>query len=812
MATNSFLDPQEWAQAQKLLAYPPPLYLDLFSQSNKSESSQYEIKQPFSEWLGEIALKKYSKLEGWYDAQPIALGSWARGELCPSSDIDLLFIGQPSAIGQIVTHCHEQGWEFRYRVPLNLEDWTLGVHAFDILALFHARALTAESERALRDQQELLINRGPLLTRKIIKEMNEDRKKRKLRYDSMSNFLEPNIKFGPGGLRDLQQIFSTLTLFSTRDFIDSSVVTGLLEIKNFLLTIRQKLHLSGAGDILSASDQKDLGQWLKLESPLELMRTLQKCLAEVTFFLDYVMEKAQASPKSLSSTAHYRLTHVKHYFSAIKRHPQILMQYRIRHLWAPFSSLTFQSLESSQIDQKFSARIYGKHLHSFFGQVESENQIDALFGSFLIDRCIHQMGAARGLVQHDQYHKFTLDAHLRLMLKELIRIRKKPRLVGALKSFVQELSKRDWKILFWAALYHDLGKGKNKDSSHSQIGAEYVRQDLSNFGVSPTMKEEIAWLVEHHLLLSQAAFRKNPYSSTTWGELADRHAVGARLTRLCVLTIADIRATNPDAWNLWKQNLLFEVMTAMRSGDAQAYLGFLEQGQSVGVVLSEKVRHAFDPGFLSVISHRLLLQDYLKIQKIQKIQKIENKTLAKTPASFSEKSSIQVWKYSGRVKKKKGQAQRSNLFWVRFHCSVDRAGLFVEWVSKLFHSGCSVYSAWAHTLSDFGAYDWFLVHSSRPLSSVHDLLLKELGETFSQRVLFSSIECVHQGPDEWIVSFRGRDQRGALYAAAQALTNQKLDILWAHIHTWGNQIDDVFGVRSQQSIEKPMSILRSQLL
>ena len=98
----------------------------------------------------------------WQNAKPIALGSWARHELCPKSDLDLLFVGEEAAAAEITRMAQEAGIKIRSRIPESRADWTVGVEAFDVLSLFYARPLTALAQTAYDDQLSKL--RGKLKT------------------------------------------------------------------------------------------------------------------------------------------------------------------------------------------------------------------------------------------------------------------------------------------------------------------------------------------------------------------------------------------------------------------------------------------------------------------------------------------------------------------------------------------------------------------------------------------------------------------------------------------------------------------------
>ena len=121
-------------------------------------------------------------------------------------------------------------------------------------------------------------------------------------------------------------------------------------------------------------------------------------------------------------------------------------------------------------------------------------------------------------MQHDQYHRYAVDAHSLQVMREVQRLRMKHNHLGKkLEPFVKQLSARDWEILLWTALYHDLCKGRQGD--HSEEGAKLSKKEMTKLGFSFRTTVEVSWMVEHHLSISKAAFKMNPREAATWQSL-----------------------------------------------------------------------------------------------------------------------------------------------------------------------------------------------------------------------------------------------------------------------------------------------------
>ncbi|MBX3041989.1 MAG: protein-PII uridylyltransferase, partial [Bdellovibrionaceae bacterium] len=282
-----------------------------------------------------------------------------------------------------------------------------------------------------------------------------------------------------------------------------------------------------------------------------------------------------------------------------------------------------------------------------------------------------------------------------------------------------------------------------------------------------------------HLILSQAAFRKNPLSPATWTELQKNGAEGVRLRRLAVFTALDILATNPEAWTTWKARLLADLLKAIRSPSAQAYFLFEKELRKKKLKFS-----AAD------------LDGYL---------------IARLPAGKLVADLALVAKAKEDLPPELLKLRNGDL-WIRVHRKEDQIGFFAEAVQGLYSLGLGVRHASVQTLPGLGIYDWFQVSARRTPAQLRALL--KHGLTSSRDlpdVRFDSITLVSQDEAEWIFSFKGLDKPGCLAVAAKALASEGLSLSSARVHTWGRQIDDVFGVRPSGNPEQILARLRERI-
>ncbi|UOF02055.1 [protein-PII] uridylyltransferase family protein [Bdellovibrio reynosensis] len=766
MAHRSFLTSEQWQQAQEALT-PPLMTPDgdvrqvfTFSSSN------------FSSLLGVKLEERFKASPLWQESHPIILGSWARGELCPKSDIDILFCGPEEKVKAFVDHIQEQGLKLRYRMPHNPEDWTENVEAFDILALLKARPTTPEAAQKLYEQQKKIWAKKKHYRRILLKAVKDERKQRAQRFDSITNYLEPNLKFGPGGLRDLEQGLQIYELFAEKFTHPGHALNVLNYYRSYLLNIRQRLHLEGHGDILSNAIQFDLGRWMGFKTHKDFMRDLQRGLSRVHFYSDWIVEVAESSDQELRNLENLEFKKFEDMEVALHKSSTVLVQKKVR-----------ENLDALMPDAKLKsfAKRRAAVLENVLQVKNTDEHLVSIFRSRFIDKLLPEMRRLVGYVQHDQYHRFTADSHIMQACREVKRIYKKPSELGPLKSLHTKLTPEDWRILSWSCLYHDLAKGLESGDHHSDLGVTIVERDFKTYGFSKSFTQEVKWMVKNHLELSQAAFRKNPKDPKVWQELRDAGVQEARLYRLALFTAIDIRATNPEAWNEWKAKLLRDLVLSLESKKAQDYFAFQSLGKSKKLKITSEVIEELGPVLLDSLAMKDLVGDMKK-------------------AELSEHA-LKPWVYQTR----KGEV------WIRFHEKKDRKGLLSDYVGQLYSLGLGVRHASIHTLPNVGVYDWFQVSTSKNIQALAKVLENSQVQSKAvPEVKFDSIQLVSADDKEWVISFKGPDQTGLLASAAKSLSDLGISVKSARVHTWGRQVDDVFFVKAAGEASQLIAALKEK--
>lgn len=716
--------------------------------------------QSFSLWLGQELLQEFCKDPSWLAAQPLLLGSWARGELTPGSDLDVLFVGDEKAVSKTMKSLQERGIKIRARTPLNSEDWEEGVQIYDVLALFKAKPLTQIGAQKLFIVQKNLWSRRKKLRKSFLKGLSDERKERFARYNSISNYLEPHLKMGPGGLRDIEQALQVLELFSeVEDFESLHAERVFKYYKSFWLTIRQKLHLSGFNDILHGSAQKEIGLWLGYDSQNSFMKEVQRGLSRVHFYSQWIFAKAAISSDQQMKWKKVHFKNMKDLILGLKKNPSVLMQQKVR---SQIDSLCVEGVLKKNSKER------GQWLGYFLDAKTSEAELISLFESRLIDKIIPEFQRLVGMVQHDQYHRYTTDVHILQICREFKKTFRSPQLLGCLAFIIQEMSPKDLQIMKWALFFHDIGKGLLGD--HSTVGEKITEKELKKMGVlSQQDLLEVNWLVRNHLEVSKAAFKRNPNSQKTLDYLFELGVKGPRIRRLALLTALDIKATNPDAWNDWKARLISELVKNLESQKIRGHWEF--QKLLVKKNISNRQTDTFDNYLIERLGVQLLVKDLQKIDKI------------------SEPYEILGYKVK-------------NEFWIRIFEKSDRRGLFKKYVRIFSNIGVSIKYASVQTLSDGTVYDWFQFQTSKDLNFVVKLFKSLFIETEIQNSKKTSIKIdevywIQKDEDDWMIGFKGKDQVGFLQEVADRLYLAGLNVRSARIQTWGRQVDDIIQVQPE---------------
>jgi len=530
----------------------------------------------------------------------VAVGGYGRRELLPRSDVDLLILvgkdldpNHRERLERFVTLLWDAGLKLGHSVRTVDEcvtdaeaDVTLATNLMESRHLAGDRQLFARLWEATGPEH---IWPAPAFFQAKLDEQIA----RHARYDNTAYRLEPNIKEGPGGLRDIQMVswvarrhFDARTLAELVDhgFLTTDEHARLTEGQNLLWRIRWHLHrLTGRGeDRLLFDHQHDLalafgdadsgGANQAVErfmqryyrTVMELQR-LNEILLQ--FFREAILEPADGQPvRRLNHRFRVRGDTLEiarpdvfrrwppallEMFLLLARHPEIrgIRAETLRRLRDDLDAVDADARADPVARQLFLDLL--RQPRRVTTQLVRMNRHGVL-GAWLpvFDQIV-------GRMQYDLFHAYTVDEHTLRVIRNLRRFavpehRDEFPLCSQLMAAIEEPE-----LLSVAALFHDIAKGR--DGDHSELGALEAEEFCREYEFGSVQTGLICWLVRNHLLMSITAQRRDLSDPEVIHEFARAVSSMEHLDRLYLLTVADIRATHPTLWNSWKDNLLREL-------------------------------------------------------------------------------------------------------------------------------------------------------------------------------------------------------------------------------------------------------------
>lgn len=540
----------------------------------------------------------------------IAVGGYGRGELHPHSDVDLLLL-------------LEEDDDSPYREVLTAFItflWDIG------LEIGHSVRSLTDCEREAKDDVTVITNllesrtvAGPERLREAMKRRLatdrlwpadhffeakwQEQITRHHRFNNSEYHLEPNIKSSPGGLRDIQMIGWVAKRHFGSQRYEDLVANGFMndpelrilsQGQAFLWQVRYALHmLTGrAEDRLLFDHQRTIAELFGFRDTPERLAVeqfMKRYYRHVTalaglndMLLQHFDEAILHAGETLSTEPLNDRFEIKGgYIQARSRNvfrdrPSALLELFLLMAEHP-------EIEGVRAD---TIRLIRDHRHLIDDLYRDDLRHQSLFMELLrsggnvarqlrrmnrygvLGKYLPEFGRAVGLMQHDLFHIYTVDAHTLRLLKFIHGFRKPEARdeFPVAATLIHQLPKLE--LLWIAGLFHDIGKGRGGD--HSKIGARDVEAFAERHGLSPRDTRLVSWLVEQHLTMSMIAQKRDTTDPDVIADFARLVGDETRLDYLYVLTVADINATNPTLWNGWRASLLrqlhAETKRALRRG------------------------------------------------------------------------------------------------------------------------------------------------------------------------------------------------------------------------------------------------------
>ena len=531
----------------------------------------------------------------------VAVGGYGRGELYPASDVDLLIVLAEQAdsvltaqLEQLVCLLWDIGLETGHSVR-TLEQ-CLEEAAGDTTvqtSMIEARLLAGNA--SLFDGLCSLL-KGSLDAQAFFQTKRMEQEDRHKRFNDTPCSLEANCKDGPGGLRDLQIILWIAQAADYgkcwRDLEQRGFITGeeeklLDHCEAFLRRLRIHLHLHAGRreDRLLFEYQTALAEQLGFtatdasRSSERLMQEYYRTAKTIAQINSILLQNLGAAlfppPAELPQTIneHFQKTHefldVVHENVFIETPEAILETFLLRQQQLDVNEMSARTQRAlwrarDLIDDDFRRNPVNRaRFLAIFKQgrgLVQEFRRMSRFG--ILGRYLPAFGRIVGQMQHDLFHVYTVDQHILQVMRNLRRF--------TMEEFAHEYpfctrlisDLGDPWILYIAALFHDIAKGRGGD--HSELGAVDARQFCADHDLTAEDTELVVWLVRQHLVMSRVAQKEDISDPGVVARFAGIVGDERHLIALYLLTVADIRGTSPKVWNAWKGQLLEQLFTATR--------------------------------------------------------------------------------------------------------------------------------------------------------------------------------------------------------------------------------------------------------
>ncbi|AUM00075.1 [protein-PII] uridylyltransferase [Rhodocyclaceae bacterium] len=776
------------------------------------------------------------------EAALVAVGGYGRGELFPCSDVDLLILlpAAPtdevqSRLVTLVGALWDVGLEIGHSVRTVQE--CLEAAAQDITVqtnLLEARPLTGNAalfaEFSARYHEKLDV-------RAFFKAKQLEQEQRHARYNDSPYSLEPNCKESPGGLRDLQMLGWIARAAGLgrnwRDLARRRLITGeeaadLRSIERFLQHLRIRLHyLAGrAEDRLLFDHQEKLARILGIEATATrrasevLMQRYYLTAKKVTQLNTILLQNygteifpdrnGPAIVINPRFQAVRELLDIRH-GQVFQQHPSALLEcFLILQQRSELKGMTARTLRAlwlarNRINAAFRADPANRAL--FLEILQQKRGIVHEFRRMnqygILSRYLPPWRRIVGQMQHDLFHVYTVDQHILMVLRNIRRFsmgehaHEYPLMTRLMLGF-----ERHW-LLYIAALFHDIAKGRGGD--HSRLGMVDAREFCQQHGLAAEDADLVVWLVEHHLTMSHVAQKEDTSDPEVIGRFARTVGSERRLVALYLLTHADIRGTSPKVWNGWKgkllEDLFFATQRLLRGATPQQALGLDDRQEDARRLLRF---HGLRPGTEEPLWAQLDAVYFMRHSPEEiawHTRVLYYRTAADTAVVkarvLEDEDGIQVMVFTR-----------------------DQADLFVRLTGFFGRMGFSILDAKVHTTRHGYALDSFMLQTAGEGVHYRDVVLlieHELSEHLNrpdapiqrpaQGRLSRQVKHFPISPQvsiraddagrHYILSLTAADRPGLLFGVAEVLAKYGINVQTAKIATLGERVEDTFLLTGQ---------------
>jgi [protein-PII] uridylyltransferase len=777
----------------------------------------------------------------------IAVGGYGRGEMAPHSDVDIGFLTpfkQTSWTEQVIEAQLYTLWDLGLKVghsSRSLEEMIRAAKE-DLTvrtALLEGRFVWGDrdlyDQAAARFDAEVVAGNARAFVADKLAERDERHKK----MGDSRYVVEPNVKEGKGGLRDLHTLFWIGKFIHRVRTVPELVDAGLLTARelrqfaraeNFLLAVRCHLHtLAGrAEDRLTFDFQREIAARMQfaerpgksaVERFMQLYFLHAKSVGDLTgTFLAHLDDQLAARGRR--------------FLPSIRRRPGKLNGFVLDRGRLALPSDDFFEADPVRLIEIFAlADKYGLEIHPQAMRqarhdaklietqgVRRDARANALFLDVLTSprdpetvlrwmneagifgRFVPDFGRVVAQMQFDMYHHYTVDEHTIRAIGLLADIEQN-RLKGdhpLSTAIMQQIHSR--RVIYMAVLLHDIAKGRGGD--HSILGAELALRVCPRLGLTAAETETVSWLVRYHLLMSATAFKRDLADFKTILDFAQVVQSPERLRLLLVLTVVDIRAVGPGVWNSWKRQLLTELYDA---AEEVLRLGHKQRGREARIANKKE-----DAQALLGMGDR----DFAKLAK-----RLPESYWIAEPVEVIAANLVHIQKAGSaplHIAAVPDDDRGATLVMV---LAADHPGLFYRIAGGIHLAGGNIIDARIHTTRDGLALDNFLVQDplGRPFDEADQIarLTRAIEDALANRQKLlpklearalprARAEAFRVAPNVFVdnkasnrftvIEVNAQDRPALLNQLAHALFQSKVTVHSAHVATYGERAVDTFYV------------------
>jgi [protein-PII] uridylyltransferase len=780
----------------------------------------------------------------------VAVGGYGRGELAPYSDIDLLFLlpYKPTPhTEQVVEYMLYAMWDLGVKVgqaTRSVEE-TLRQSKTDLTirtAVLEARYIWGDEKLFLELKRRFDAEIIKGTAAEFVQQKLAERDQRHARMGDSRYVVEPNVKEGKGGLRDLHTLFWIAKYIYRVDDVEKLVDLNVLSAKeahrfmraqDFLWTVRCHLHFltERAEDRLTFDRQTEVGRRMRYTDHAGT-RGVERFMKHYFLIAKDVGDLTRIFCAQLEAEQEYRPRFSWRPWSGRKRliegfavdagRLQVAREstfrddpvnlIRLFHVAQEHGldihpralRLVTQSLKLIDADLRANPEANRLFMEILTSRNEPEIALRRMNEAGVFGRFVPDFGRVVAQMQYDMYHVYTVDEHSLFAIGILHKIE-----AGALKDelplasdIVRTIDSR--RALYLAVLLHDIAKGRGGD--HSELGAQVAERLGPRLGLAADETETVAWLVRFHLLMSNTAFKRDIDDPQTIRDFVERVQSPERLKLLLILTAADIRAVGPRVWNGWKATLLRELY---HQAIEEMSGGLVADSRDARIAAAQNAARALLPDFTAEEMAAFIAKGYPSYWlSFDSATHARHARLTREAERTNAPLTVDT-----RVDTRRAVTE------VTLY-TADHAGLFSRIAGALALAGANIVDAKILTMSNGMALDTFWVQDqsggafdrgdklarlavmfenvlsgrTKPhleLAKPDPIISRTRVFTVAPRVLIDNRASL----THTVIEVNGRDRPGLLFEVTRALTALNLQISSAKISTYGEKVVDVFYVK-----------------